>query len=168
MQKPQTFTSSNVNLFFQSTSPSFYLRVLSGIMNYINDPAGKISFVEALTSPTTSYSYFQFTSAIKYRVWLNMTHGTTTMGLSSHWLVLFDITSNSVVCETISASNGSTNTPMWNIDIEFIPVPGDAYTFAIIPSSIVVTTYSLVQFSLTIEEIVAINNNTVTFNSNTQ
>ena len=57
---------------------------------------------------------------------------------------------------------------MWNIDIEFIPVPGDAHTFAIIPSSIVVTTYSLVQFSLTIEEIVAINNNTVTFNSNTQ
>ena len=123
-------------------------------MNYVNDPASKISFVEALVSPTTSYSYFQFTEAKKYRVKLNMTHGTTTMGLSSHRLLFFDITANQNICDTIAATNGSTNTPTWNIEFEFIPTPGNAYTFVIVPSSVVVTSYSLVQFSLTIEEII--------------
>lgn len=84
MNKPANNTNATVNLFFNSTSPVYYLRVTSGVMNYINDPASKMSFVEAPVSPATAYSYWQFNSAIKYRVRLSMTAAGTTNTAASH------------------------------------------------------------------------------------
>lgn len=50
-------TYQTVNLFSNATTPQFYLRVTSGLLNYVSDPAGKISFVFA-GAPVTEYSYF--------------------------------------------------------------------------------------------------------------
>lgn len=56
--------------------------------------------------------------------------------------------------DTLAANSNSFVMCMyWNIDFEFTPTVGHAYTFVISPSAAVYATYALQQFSLTIEEV---------------
>lgn len=82
-----------------------------------------------------------------------MTYGTTSATSSTHRLLFFDITANQNICDSSSVTNGSLQQPTWNLDFEFTPIVGNAYTFAISPSAVVISTYAINQFSLTIEEV---------------
>ena len=55
--------------------------------------------------------------------------------LSSHWMVFFDITSNTTLHDTLTQNTTTQNTSMiFNMSFVFTPTIGNSYTFVIAPS----------------------------------
>lgn len=162
MNKIANNTFANVNLFNNATNPVYYMRVTNGLMSYANQ-ATDISFVEATLSPTT-YSYWQFNSVKRYRVTVLAQCAITSNTNASHRLSFFDITSNTVIQDTIQGNVASSGM-VFTMDFEFISGLNNAYTFVITPSAQVYATYAFASFNIFIEEIVSTPLDTYYFNS---